>query len=79
MKAEITFSNFDLFHAGHVKMLKKAKLQCDYLIIGQQLDPSIDRPQKNSPSQPIIERYIQLQGNKCVNEIVTYVMYQNKI
>jgi glycerol-3-phosphate cytidylyltransferase len=73
MKIGITFSTFDLLHAGHVKMLEEAKRQCDYLIVGLQLDPSLDRTEKNSPSQSIIERYIQLQGNKHVNEIVPYV------
>ena len=56
MKVGITFSTFDLFHAGHVKMLEEAQRQCDYLIVGLQLDPSIDRPKKNMPSQSIIER-----------------------
>ena len=69
----ITFSTFDLFHAGHVKMLEEAKSQCDYLIVGLQLDPSIDRSKKNKPTQSIIERYIQLKGSKHVDEIVPYV------
>ena len=77
MKVGITFSTFDLFHAGHVKMLEEAKRQCDYLIVGLQLDPSIDRPEKNSPSQSIIERYIQLKGSKHVDEIVPYVSEQD--
>ena len=73
MKVGITFSPFDLFHAGHVKMLEEAKSQCDYLIVGLQLDPSIDRSEKNRPSQTIIERYIQLKGSKHIDEIVPYV------
>jgi glycerol-3-phosphate cytidylyltransferase len=77
MKVGITFSTFDLFHAGHVKMLEEAKGQCDYLIVGLQLDPSIDRPEKNAPSQSIIERYIQLKGSKHVDEIVPYVSEQD--
>ena len=77
MKVGITFSTFDLFHAGHVKMLEEAKHQCDYLIVGLQLDPSIDRPEKNGPSQSIIERYIQLKGSKYVDEIVPYVTEQD--
>ena len=77
MKVGITFSTFDLFHAGHVKMLEEAKRQCDYLIVGLQLDPSIDRPEKNGPSQSIIERYIQLKGSKHVDEIVPYVSEQH--
>ena len=77
MKVGITFSTFDLLHAGHVKMLEEAKTQCDYLIVGLQLDPSIDRPEKNAPSQSIIERYIQLEGSKYVDEIVPYVSEQD--
>ena len=77
MKVGITFSTFDLLHAGHVKMLEEAKRQCDYLIVGLQLDPSLDRPEKNAPSQSIIERYIQLKGSKHVDEIVPYVSEQD--
>ena len=77
MKVGITFSTFDLFHAGHVKMLEEAKRQCDYLIVGLQLDPSIDRPEKNAPSQSIIRAYIQLKGSKHVDEIVPYVSEQD--
>ena len=73
MKVGITFSTFDLFHAGHVLMLEEAKRQCDFLIVGLQLDPSLDRPKKNSPTQTIIERYIQLKGSKFIDEIVPYV------
>ena len=77
MKVGITFSTFDLLHAGHVKMLEEAKRQCEYLIVGLQLDPSINRPEKNSPSQTIIERYIQLKGCKYIDEIVPYVSEQD--
>lgn len=77
IKVGITFSTFDLFHAGHVKMLEEAKSVCDYLIVGLQLDPSIDRPEKNSPSQTVIERYIQLKGSKHIDEIIPYVSEQD--
>jgi len=77
MKVGITFLTFDLLHAGHVKMLEEAKRQCDYLIVGLQLDPSIDRSEKNAPSQSIVERYIQLKGFKHVVEIVPYVSEQD--
>ena len=72
MKVGITFSTFDLLHAGHVQMLREAKEQCDYLICGLQLDPSVDRPEKNSPVQTIVERYTQLAGIKYVDEIIPY-------
>jgi glycerol-3-phosphate cytidylyltransferase len=77
MKVGITFSTFDLLHAGHVKMLEEAKQNCDYLIAGLQLDPSIDRAEKNSPSQSIIERYIQLKGSKYIDEIVPYIFEED--
>ena len=77
MRVGITFSTFDLLHAGHIKMLEEAKTQCDYLIVGLQLDPSLDRAEKNAPTQTITERYIQLKGCKYVDEIVPYVSEQD--
>lgn len=67
-----TASTFDLLHAGHITMLREAKEQCDYLICGLQVDPSIDRPEKNSPVQTLVERYTQLSGVKYVDEIIPY-------
>lgn len=77
MKIGITFSAFDLFHAGHIKMLEEAKRQCDYLICGLQTDPTIDRPEKNKPVQSIVERYIQLKACVYVDEIVPYTTEQD--
>jgi glycerol-3-phosphate cytidylyltransferase len=73
LKIGITFSTFDLLHAGHVAMLAEAKNHCDYLIAGLQTDPTIDRPDsKNPPVQTIVERQIQLACNRFVDEIVVY-------
>ena len=72
MKVGITFSTFDLLHAGHVAMLREAKEQCDYLIVGLQSDPTIDRPEKNKPIQSVFERYVQLEGCKYIDEIIPY-------
>lgn len=77
MKTGITFSAFDLLHAGHVKMLEEAKLHCDYLIVGLQTDPTLDRPTKNKPTQTVVERYIQLKACKFVDEIVPYATEQD--
>jgi len=77
MKIGITFSAFDLLHAGHIKMLEDAKKKCDYLIVGLQTDPTIDRPEKNRPTQTVVERYIQLKGCKFVDEIVPYATEQD--
>ena len=73
MKIGFTCSTFDLFHAGHIMMLKEAKTQCDYLIVGLQTDPTIDRPDtKNKPVQSMFERFVQLDACKYVDEIIPY-------
>jgi len=72
MRTGFTCSTFDLLHAGHIQMLRDAKEQCDYLICGLQIDPSIDRPEKNAPVQTIVERYTQLSAVKYVDEIIPY-------
>jgi glycerol-3-phosphate cytidylyltransferase len=72
MKIGITCSTFDLLHAGHVLMLEECKQHCDYLICALQTDPSIDRPTKNKPVQSIVERYIQLDAVKHVDQIIPY-------
>ena len=77
MRIGITFSFFDLSLDGYVLMLKEAKKQCDYLIVGLRLDPSLDRFNKNAPSKSIIERYIQLKESDYVDEIVPYVLEQD--
>jgi len=73
LKIGITFSTFDLLHAGHIAMLSEAKNHCDYLIAALQTDPTIDRPDsKNPPVQSIVERQIQLSTNRNVDEVVIY-------
>jgi glycerol-3-phosphate cytidylyltransferase len=69
----ITFSTFDMLHAGHIAMLSEAKNHCDYLIAGLQTDPTIDRQDtKNHPVQSVVERQIQLAACRYVDEIVVY-------
>jgi glycerol-3-phosphate cytidylyltransferase len=72
MKVGITCSTFDLLHAGHILMLEECKTYCDYLICAIQVDPSLDRPEKNKPSQSLVERFIQLIAVKWVDEIIPY-------
>ena len=76
----ITFSTFDLLHAGHIAMLSEAKNHCDYLIAGLQTDPTIDRPDtKNKPIQSIVERQIQLSACRYVDEVVVYQTEQDLV
>ena len=73
MKIGFNCSSCDLFHAGHVTMMKMEKQLCDYLIVALQVDPTIDRPGvKNKPTQSVYERYVQLQGCRYVDEILVY-------
>ena len=79
-KIGITFSTFDMLHAGHIAMLAEAKNHCDYLICGLQTDPTIDRPDtKNAPVQSIVERQIQLAACRYVDEVVVYQTEQDLI
>lgn len=73
MRIGFTCSTFDLFHAGHLLMLEEAKQQCDYLIVGLQTDPTIDRPtEKNKPVQSVFERFIQVEACKYVDKVIPY-------
>ena len=80
VKIGITFSTFDMLHAGHIAMLAEAKNHCDYLIAGLQTDPTIDRPDtKNKPVQSIVERQIQLSACWFVDEVVVYQTEQDLV
>ena len=79
-KIGITFSTFDMLHAGHIAMLAEAKNHCDYLIAGLQTDPTIDRPDtKTHPVQSIVERQIQLAACRYVDEVVVYQTEQDLV
>ena len=71
-KVGFTCSTMDLFHAGHVAMLEEAKRHCDWLIVGIQSDPTLDRKTKNKPVQSIVERQIQVKGCRFVDEVWVY-------
>lgn len=73
MKVGFTCSAFDLLHAGHIQMLREAKEQCDYLICGLQINPALDRAEKNAPIQTVVERYTQLKAVSYVDEIIPYL------
>ena len=74
MKSRIGFTcgAFDVLHTGHAKMLEEARSVCNYLIVGVQSDPSIDRPEKNKPIQSYEERIIMVKAMKFVDEVVAY-------
>jgi glycerol-3-phosphate cytidylyltransferase len=65
-------SCFDYLHAGHIDALEQASRQCEHLIVGLQSDPTIDRSEKERPTQGLFERYTQLKAVRYINEIVPY-------
>ena len=83
-KIGVTFSTFDLLHPGHILMLEDCKNVCEYLIVGVQSDPTIDRKSnsddyskisgksKNSPIQTLEERLIMIKAIKYVDEVFVY-------
>jgi glycerol-3-phosphate cytidylyltransferase len=71
-KTGFTCGAFDLLHAGHAQMLEECKCVCDYLIVGVQSDPTIDRPEKNKPVQSLAERVSMMRAIRWVDEVVTY-------
>src|SRR3990167_242540 len=79
MRRGFTASAFDFLHAGHIVMLEEAKTQCDYLVVGLQTDPTIDRPEKSKPVQSVLERWIQLRGCRYVDEIIPYDTEQDLV
>jgi glycerol-3-phosphate cytidylyltransferase len=68
----ITFGSFDLCHYGHILMFKECKEHCDYLIVGVQSDPSLDRSEKNKPIQSHEERAGIVESLRYVDEIRLY-------
>src|SRR3990167_2762323 len=72
MKVGIVTGSFDLFHIGHINLLKKAKEKCLHLIVGLHVDPSVENPDKNKPIESILERQIKLKACKYVDQIIVY-------
>ena len=67
-----TAGSWDLLHAGHVGFLSKCLVNCDTLIVGLHVNPSIERPHKNKPIQSTTERYLQLSAIQGITTIIPY-------
>ena len=67
-----TFSTWDLLHPGHLLFLADSKSQCDVLCVGIQVDPSVDRPEKNAPIQTLEEREILVKSCRYVDFYFIY-------
>jgi glycerol-3-phosphate cytidylyltransferase len=75
MKIGFACGVFDLFHAGHVLMLKECKANCDYLIVAVNTAENFDEhvnPGKNKPIYTLPERMLILSSCKYVDEVMCY-------
>lgn len=61
---------FDLFHIGHLNVLKRAKEQCDYLIVGVSTDEVVQGYKHKTPIIPFEERIAIVESIKFVDEVV---------
>lgn len=62
-----TFGTFDMFHKGHLNLLRKCKQQCDYLIVGLNTDTLVEGFKHKTPIIPIEQRIMIVQSNQYVD------------
>lgn len=72
-----TFSCWDLLQIGHNLFLEDLKNKCNILCVGLQVDPTIDRPEKNKPIQTLKEREIQIRSCRYVDYYFIYTTEQS--
>lgn len=61
---------FDMFHIGHLNILKKAKAQCDYLIVGVSTDELVQKEKNRTPIIPFENRCAIIESIKYVDQVV---------
>nr|PMH89079.1 glycerol-3-phosphate cytidylyltransferase [Shewanella sp. 10N.286.48.B5] len=74
-KIGYTTGVFDLFHIGHLNVLKRARLECDYLIVGVTSDELSMSAKNKKPVIPFQERMEIVEAIKFVDEVVPQVNY----
>jgi len=72
MKTGFVAGSWDLLHAGHIHLLRECKNRCDKLVVGLQVDPSLQRVEKNKPIETLLERQLRLWGCRYVDQVVVY-------
>ena len=69
-KTGYTTGVFDMFHIGHLNLLKKAKEYCDYLIVGVSTDEVVESYKHKAPIIPFEERIAIVSELRCVDRVV---------
>ena len=69
-KIGYTTGVFDMFHVGHLNLIKRAKLECDYLIVGVSTDEFVLEKMKKAPIIPFVERLAIVEHIEFVDEVV---------
>ena len=72
-KVGYTTGVFDLFHIGHLNILKRAKEMCDYLIVGVSTDELVENYKNKTPIIPYEERIETISAIKYVDEVVPQI------
>lgn len=69
-KIGYTTGVYDLFHIGHLNILKKAKEHCDILIVGVTTDDEVKRLKNKTPIIPFEERVLIVDSIKYVDKAI---------
>lgn len=64
---------YDMFHIGHLNILKRAKEQCDYLIVGVSTDELVQNDKNKTPIIPFSDRCTIIESIKYVDQVVAQI------
>lgn len=78
-KIGYTTGVFDMFHIGHLSILKRAKEQCEYLIVGVSTDEVVQSYKQKTPIIPFEERCAIVEAIKYVDQVVPQTTMDKKV